>query len=113
VEYQWFPHCVVRNQTVEKLRFTTRMFLPTKQRAVLQTIHVLNLSGSFRRFTMSFDLRGAVAKKTQPWFVNSPGEADNRMTWDERRGCLVFEWPRQEIKGRSGKAILSRTFSLW
>jgi len=24
VEYQWFPHCVIRTQTVEKLRFIQR-----------------------------------------------------------------------------------------
>src|SRR5271169_4492427 len=32
VEYQWFPHCVVRTQTAEDLRFSTRMFLPSKHR---------------------------------------------------------------------------------
>jgi hypothetical protein len=91
VEYQWFPHCVVRNQTVDNLRFTTRMFLPAKQRAVLQSIRVQNLSGSSRRFTLSFDLRGSVAKKTNPWFANSPGEADNHISFDQSRGCLIFE----------------------
>src|SRR5512146_320076 len=40
VEYQWFPHCVVRSQTAEQLRFTTRMFMPSKRRAVAQTITV-------------------------------------------------------------------------
>src|SRR5258707_3346986 len=29
VEYQWFPHCVVRTQTAENLQFSTRMFLPS------------------------------------------------------------------------------------
>ncbi len=91
VEYQWFPHCVFRDQTVDGLRFTTRMFLPSKQRAVMQTIQVQNLRRSARRFTLGFDLRGATAKKTQPWFVDSPGEADNRVSWDEKRGCLIFE----------------------
>jgi hypothetical protein len=91
VEYQWFPHCVVRTQTVENLRFTTRMFLPSKQRAVLQTIKVENLSASSRRFSLSFDLRGSTAKKTTPWFANSPGEGDNQISWDESRGCLIFE----------------------
>jgi hypothetical protein len=91
VEYQWFPHCVVRNQTAQGFRITTRMFLPSKQRAVMQTIKVQNLSRSPRRFALSFDLRGATAKKTEPWFVNSPGEADNHTTWDDKRGCLVFE----------------------
>ena len=31
VEYQWFPHCVVRTQTAENLQFSTRMFLPSKR----------------------------------------------------------------------------------
>jgi hypothetical protein len=91
VEYQWFPHCVVRNQAVEGLQFTTRMFLPSKQRAVMQTIKVQNTSRSPRRFMLSFDLRGSVAKKTQPWFVDSPGEADNQMSWDEQRRCVIFQ----------------------
>ena len=43
VEYQWFPHCVVRTQTAEHLQFTTRMFLPIKRRAVAQSITIRNL----------------------------------------------------------------------
>ena len=39
VEYQWLPYCVVRTQTAERLRFTTRLFLPTKRRAVAQSIY--------------------------------------------------------------------------
>jgi hypothetical protein len=40
VEYQWFPHCVVRTQTTDNLQFSTRMFLPSKHRAVVQSITV-------------------------------------------------------------------------
>jgi hypothetical protein len=102
VEYQWFPHCVVRTQTAENLRFSTRMFLPSKHRAVVQSITVKNLSATQRRFTLAFDMRGAVSKKTKPWFVNSPGEADNRVAWDGQRGCLLFEAQHSEIAAAQG-----------
>ncbi|HXX02496.1 MAG TPA: hypothetical protein VEJ00_14870 [Candidatus Acidoferrales bacterium] len=102
VEYQWFPHCVVRTQTAERLRFTTRMFLPSKRRAVAQSIAVKNLSGARRLFTLGFDMRGAVAKKAKPWFVNSPGEVENRVTWDAHRGCLLFEAQHSEIAAAEG-----------
>lgn len=91
IEYKWYPHQIVRTQTVDGLRFSTCMFLPSKQRAVMQTISVQNLSRSQRRFTLSFDMRGSSAKRTEPWFVESPGEADNKMSYDGKRGCLVFE----------------------
>lgn len=102
VEYQWFPHCVIRTQTAENLRFSTRMFLPSKRRAVVQRVNIKNLGGGRRRFSLGFDMRGAVAKKTKPWFVNSPGEADNRITWDTPRGCLVFEAQHSEIAAAQG-----------
>ena len=102
VEYQWFPHCVVRAQTAENLRFSTRMFLPIKRRAVMQSISIKNLASEQRRFSLGFDMRGAVARKTKPWFVNSPGEADNRITWDAPRGCLVFEAQHSEIAAAQG-----------
>src|SRR5450755_4183546 len=47
-------------------------------------------------------MRGAVAKKTKPWFVNSPGEVDNRVTWDAQRGCLLFEAQHSEIAAAQG-----------
>ena len=102
VEYQWFPHCVIRSQTAEQLRFTTKMFLPNKQRAVAQVIKVKNVGGQRRKFTLGFDMRGAVAKKTKPWFTNSPGEADNKITWDAQRGCLVFEAQHTEAAAAQG-----------
>jgi hypothetical protein len=102
VEYQWLPHCVVRTQTAEHLRFTTRLFLPTKRRAVAQSIAIKNLDNAQRRFTLAFDMRGAVARKTTPWFVNSPGEADNKITWDAQRGCLLFEAQHSEIAAAQG-----------
>jgi hypothetical protein len=102
VDYQWFPHCVVRSQTAERLQFTTRMFLPNKRRSVVQSILVKNLSRSQRQFTLAFDMRGAVAKRTKAWFANSPGEADNKITWDAQRGCLLFEAQHSEIAAAQG-----------
>jgi hypothetical protein len=102
VEYQWLPHCVVRTQTAEHLRFTTRLFLPTKRRAVAQSITIKNLDSAQRRFTLAFDMRGAVARKTSPWFANSPGEADNKITWDAQGGCLLFEARHSEIAAAQG-----------
>jgi len=102
IEYQWFPHCVARTQTTDNLRFTTRLFLPSKKRAVAQSIVVKNVGAAQRRFPLAFDMRGAVSKKTTPWFVNSPGEADNRITWDAKRGCLVFEAQHSEVAAVQG-----------
>lgn len=102
VTYQWFPHCVVRTQTVEQLRFTTKMFMPSNRRAVAQSITIKNLSGSRRRFTLSFDMRGAVAKRTKSWLNNSPGEPDNKITWHPEHGCLLFEAQHSEITAAQG-----------
>ncbi|MGH9644381.1 MAG: twin-arginine translocation signal domain-containing protein, partial [Terriglobales bacterium] len=102
IEYQWFPHRVVRIQTAENLRFITRLFLPSKRRAVVQAITVKNIGTGERRFSLAFDMRGAVARKTTPWFANSPGEADNRMTWDAQRGCLLFEAQHSQIAAAQG-----------
>src|ERR1019366_6594071 len=102
VEYQWFPHCVSRTQTAERLQFKTRMFLPNKRRAVAQSIVIKNLSGSQRKIKLGFDMRAAVAKKTSAWLANSPGEADNKITWDAQRGCLLFEAQHSEIAAAQG-----------
>jgi hypothetical protein len=102
IEYQWFPHCAVRKQTAENLRFATRLFLPGKRRAVAQTIRVKNAGAAQRRFSLAFDMRGAVSKKTTQWFVNSPGEADNKVTWDGQRGCLLFEAQHSPIAAAQG-----------
>jgi len=102
VEYRWYPHRVIRRQTAERLCFTTTMFLPGKQRAVAQSIAIENLSGTRRKFTLSFDMRGAVTKKTKAWFANSPGEADNKITWDAQRGCLLFEAQHSDCAAAQG-----------
>jgi hypothetical protein len=101
VEYQWFPHCVVRTQTADRLRFTSRMFMPGKRRAVAQSIEVKNL-GSSQKFRLAFDMRAAVTKKTKAWFANSPGEADNQITWQAERGCLLFEARHSEAAAAQG-----------
>ena len=105
VEYQWFPHCVVRTQTADHLRFTTRLFLPTKRRAVAQSITIKNLDSAPRHFTLGFDMRGAVARKTSPWFANSPGEADNKITWDAPEAVCSL---RHNIQ----RSLLPRDFTL-
>lgn len=102
VTYQWFPHCVVRRQTAEQLQFTTKLFLPSKQRAAMQSITVKNLGHSRRKFSLGFDLRGAVSKKTKAWFTNSPGEPDNKLSWHADRGCLLFESQHTEIAAAQG-----------
>lgn len=102
VDYQWFPHCVVRGQTADRLRFRTKLFMPSRRRAVAQLIEIKNLDGARRKFTLGFDMRAAVAKKTKAWFVNSPGEADNKITWDPGRGCLLFEARHSEIAAAQG-----------
>ncbi|HTR25369.1 MAG TPA: twin-arginine translocation signal domain-containing protein [Terriglobales bacterium] len=102
VEYQWFPHCVVRKQTAGNLRFTTRLFLPSQHRAVVQAISTKNISKMQRRFSLAFNIQGVVAQKTTPWSVNSPGEADNHITWDAKRGCLLFEAQHSKIAAAQG-----------
>ena len=89
--YTWYPHRIVRQAVANGLSFTTQTFMPSKQRAVAQSIVVKNLGIERRTFTLEFDLRAAATKKTDAWFVNSPGEADNRVTADLARGCLIFE----------------------
>ena len=91
VTYQWFPHQLLRESDVDGLRFTTVAFMPAKLRAVAQSIRVKNLRRATRTIVLGLDMRAGVAKKTDPWFTNSPGEADNLIQWDAERGCLTFE----------------------
>src|ERR1035437_569149 len=96
--YIWYPHRIVRQAVADGLSFTTQTFMPSKQRAVAQSIVVKNLASQQRTFTLGFDLRAAVTKKTEAWFVNSPGAADNRVTADLARGCLIFEAQHRDRK---------------
>ena len=90
IAYQWFPHRFVRESQVDGLKFTTETFMPSKRRAAAQSICVRNPGAAVRTITLGFDMRAAVSKKTTPWFVNSPGEADNSIHWDSGRGALIF-----------------------
>src|SRR6266568_4874402 len=72
IAYRWYPHRFTRETEVEGLRFTTETFMPAKRRAAAQIIRVKNLGRSSRKFTLGFDMRAAVAKKTTQWMVNSP-----------------------------------------
>ena len=91
ITYQWFPHCVVREQLVDGLRFCTKLFMPVRQRAVAEEIEVLNTSGSHRRITLAFDLRAGVTKRTEEWNITYPGEGTNKIVWNAEQGRLTFE----------------------
>lgn len=106
IAYQWFPHRFVRECQADGLRFSTETFMPSKQRAVAQVIRVKNPGHGARTFTLGFDMRAAVSKKTTQWVVNSPGEADNAMHWDANRGALTFQAQHSDavsVQGVSGK----------
>jgi hypothetical protein len=91
VTYTWYPHRIVRESTLEGIEFTSHTFMPSKRRAAAISIKVKNLGKASRTITVGFDLRAGVTKKTDPWFVNSPAELDNKITTMASRGCLLFE----------------------
>jgi hypothetical protein len=91
LHYQWHPHRIVREAQADELEFTTETFMPSKRRAVAQSIRIRNVGSVARNITLGFDLRAAVTKKTTSWLATSPGEADNTIDWDASRGCLIFE----------------------
>ncbi|MGB7191465.1 MAG: hypothetical protein WBD10_15115 [Acidobacteriaceae bacterium] len=103
VTYQWFPHCVTREQNVDGVLFRTKMFLPPEQRAVMQTIEVRNTSGQSARLTLGFDMRAAVTKKTKAWMSELPGEGDNHRAWDAAQGRLT--WTAQHSQAASAQGI--------
>lgn len=103
VTYQWFPHCVVREQTMGGIRFTTKMFLPPEQRAVLEKIEIRNTSGQSATLTVGFDMRAAVTQKKTPWFANLPGEGDNLVSWDATHGRLT--WTAQHALAACAQGI--------
>jgi hypothetical protein len=90
ITYTWFPHCVVREQIADELRFRTTLAMPPDQRAVVQRIEIQNISHSRRAISIGFSIRAGVTKKTGPWFTNSPAEADNQQTWSAETGRLTF-----------------------
>ncbi|HEY1499301.1 MAG TPA: twin-arginine translocation signal domain-containing protein [Acidobacteriaceae bacterium] len=90
VTYQWFPHRVVREQTVDGLHIRTSMFLPTDTRAVVENIEIRNTHSSSRQVTLEFDMRSAVIRKESTWFNELPGEGDNRVAWNQSEGRITF-----------------------
>lgn len=103
VTYQWFPHSVVREQTVDGIRFRTTLFLPPEQRAVLQKIEIHNVSGQSSSLTLGFDMRAAVTKKTSAWMASLPGEADNHLSRDASHGRLT--WTAQHSPAACAQGI--------
>ncbi|HEY6447627.1 MAG TPA: twin-arginine translocation signal domain-containing protein [Acidobacteriaceae bacterium] len=90
VTYQWFPHRVVREQTVDELFIRAEMFLPADTRATVQSIVVRNMAGTSRDVTLGFDMRAGVIHKGTTWFNELPGEGDNRQTWNAAQGRITF-----------------------
>lgn len=90
VTYQWFPHRVVREQTIDGLNIRTAMFLPQGVRAVVQNIQVRNTGPAPRQATLEFSMRAGVIHKSTTWFNELPGEGDNRTTWNAAAGRLTF-----------------------
>jgi hypothetical protein len=115
VAYTWLPHRILRECRVEGLHFATETFMPSEKRAVVERVVVRNESTSSRMFSLGFDMRAAVAKKTTAWVNNSPGEADNHTQWDGVRGCLIFEAQRskaasvQGVQPRAARCEFGRT----
>lgn len=102
VVYQWFPHCVVREQTVDGIHFRTTMFLPPEQRAVMEKIEIRNLASQSQEVTLGFDMRAAAAKKTAAWFTNLPGEGDNRSSWDASHGRITWTAQHSQVSATQG-----------
>ena len=51
-----------------------------------------NESHERRKISLGFDLRaGVTVKREKPWLLNSPAEADNKLTPNESHGCVIFE----------------------
>ena len=103
VTYQWFPHCVVREQTVDGIHFRTTMFLPPEQRAVLQKIEIRNIGASNATLALGFNMRAAVTQKSSGWMAQLPGEADNRLSWNGEKGRLT--WTAAHSKAASTQGI--------
>ncbi|MGD0890945.1 MAG: hypothetical protein ABR923_05380 [Terracidiphilus sp.] len=103
VTYQWFPHCVVREQTVDGIHFRTTMFLPPEQRAVLQKIEIRNIGEHSAALELGFNMRAAVTQKSSGWMAQLPGEADNHLSWNAGKGRLT--WTAASSKAASAQGI--------
>ncbi len=106
IAYRWFPHQIMRATEVEGIRFSSRMFLPSRKRAVAQSISIKNVTRATKKFTFGLYMRAAVAKRTAPWFgseatmADNSGEADNSIRFDE--GRLVFQARHSEAVSVQG-----------
>lgn len=103
VTYQWFPHCVVREQTVDGIFFRTTMFLPPEQRAVLQKIEIRNVGNHTTSVQLGFNMRSGVTQRSSAWFAQLPGEADNHVSWNATNGRLT--WTAAHSKAASTQGI--------
>ena len=110
VIYQWFPHCVVREQTVDGIHFRTTMFLPPEQRAVLQKIEIRNTGAHTTDIVLGFNMRSAVTQRSSAWFAQLPGEADNHVSWNAPKGRLT--WTAAHSKAASTHGISPAADSL-
>src|SRR3984957_1403581 len=110
VKYKWLPQRVDREQTYQGLRFRTRTFMPVKQRAVAQRIELKNTASTARSFVLSFDMRGAVTKKTTFWMAGCPGEGGNAQRWDAERSRVTFA--ARNSQAASAQGVQPRADSL-
>ena len=104
VTYQWFPHCVVREQTVDGIHFRTTMFLPPEQRAVLQKIEIRNMGDHNVALALGFNMRAAVTQKSSSWMAQLPGEADNHLSWNSGNGRLTWSAAHSQAASTQGIA---------
>ncbi len=76
IEFQWFPHQVVRQTEIEGLHLRTELFLPSLRRAAAMRIEVRNDSDRKRSGTLGFSLVANIAKANfningRPGFLGS------------------------------------------
>jgi hypothetical protein len=102
VTYRWLPQRVDREQTSNGLHIRTRTFMPVKQRAVAEHIEITNISSERQQFTVGFDMRAAVTKKTTFWMAGCPGEGENRQSWDAAKGRVTFAAQRSQAASAQG-----------
>ena len=91
VAYTWYPHQIVRETVAEGIRFTTETFIPSKQRIAAELITVKNETPERRTLSLGFDMRaGVTVQREKPWLGPAAAEADNKLTGDASRGCIIF-----------------------
>jgi hypothetical protein len=96
VSYKWYPHVILRETQVMGIEVKTETFVPVRQRAAAERIHVRNASSEKRNLTVGFDLRAGVSFQSESWYISvpymgGPAEADNRLNADLIQGIIAFE----------------------